>query len=143
MDLEAPTGEELAASPLVREAIEAAWTDSLPADPSRRHEEGGWIYLNLATGELSVRRAAIGARAAINLSRPPELAGCVVVGKFHTHPNPTADGWNPGPSQSDIRADGIHGVPDLIRADNDLYYSGPTKRRGGLTGPPGYPLPEA
>jgi hypothetical protein len=63
----------------------------------------------------------------------------VVVGKFHTHPNPTAEGWDPGPSPGDQQVDAIHGVPDLIRAEDGIHVSGPDSRRGGLGGGPGYP----
>lgn len=63
----------------------------------------------------------------------------VVVGKFHTHPNPTADVWNPRPSAADQRIDALHGVPDLICADHGVYVSGPRRRRGGLRGGPGVP----
>jgi hypothetical protein len=68
------------------------------------------------------------------------VAGSVVVGKFHTHPNPTIEGWEPGPSESDLLTDASHGVPDLIRADNGVYVSGPDQRRGGLAGGPGFPV---
>jgi hypothetical protein len=139
MDPEAPSAAELAANPVVRDAIEAAWTDSLPGDPALRHEEGGWIYLNPTTNQITVVRAPPGRQAAINLNNPPEVTGSVVVGKFHTHPNPTAEGWDPGPSAGDTMVDAIHGVPDLIRADDGVHHSGPDRRRGGLTGNPGYP----
>jgi hypothetical protein len=133
----------LEALPIVRQALEQAWTDSLADDPTRRHEEGGWIYQDLATGEVLVRRAPSGVRAEIRLANPPVVDGSVVVGKFHTHPNPTAEGWTPGPSPSDIMVDARHGVPDLIRADDGTHYSGPDRRRGGLGGNPGYPDPDA
>jgi hypothetical protein len=139
MHPEAPTAAELEANSVVRAALAAAWTDSQADDPPNRHEEGGWIYQNLTTNEIEVRRAARGRQAAINLADPPELDGFVVVGKFHTHPNPTAEGWNPGPSASDLRIDAIHGVPDLIQADDGVYHSGPDRRRGGLMGNAGYP----
>jgi proteasome lid subunit RPN8/RPN11 len=67
------------------------------------------------------------------------IPDAVVVGKFHTHPNPSADGWQPGPSPADRRIDALHGVPDLIRADNGMHFSGPDSRRGDLTGGAGYP----
>jgi len=62
-----------------------------------------------------------------------------VVGKFHTHPNPSSEGWNPGPSAADRAIDKRHGVPDLIRADDGIHFSGPERRRGGSAGEPGYP----
>ena len=75
----------------------------------------------------------------IDLQNPPIIVGSVVVGKFHTHPNPTAEGWEGGPSASDLQIDALHGVPDLIRADDGVYVSGPNHRRGGLVGDPGFP----
>jgi hypothetical protein len=137
--MQAPTAPELLNHPTVQQAIDQAWADSLPADPARRHEEGGWIYMDVTTGQITVRRAASGGQAAVDLSHPPAIPGSVVVSKFHTHPNPTAEGWNPGPSEADMRVDAVHGVPDLIRADNGVYVSGPSSRRGGLAGGPGYP----
>jgi hypothetical protein len=137
--MQAPTATELLTHPAVHQALEEAWTDSLSDDPAQRHEEGGWIYADLQSGEIAVRRAPSGGRAAIDLNQPLGIAGSVVVGKFHTHPNPTAEGWDPGPSTADIQMDAIHGVPDLIRADNGVYISGPNERRGGLVGEPGYP----
>jgi len=125
---------------VIQRALEEAWWESEPHDPGRRHEEGGWIYMDLATGEIVVRRQASGRQASIDLSQPPLLQGCVVVGKFHTHPNPSGEGWAPGPSRGDLRIDAIHGVPDLIRADDGIHVSGPDCRRGGLAGPGGFPL---
>ena len=135
----APTAPELQADHLVRAALEQAWVDSEVSDPLRRHEEGGWIYLDLSSGKMSIQRAKRGATAGIDLSYPPVMAGCIVVGKFHTHPNPGSEGWNPGPSQADHVVDARHGVPDLIRADNGVHFSGPPSRRGGLSGGAGYP----
>jgi hypothetical protein len=139
MSTEAPSAAELEANPVVRDAIEAAWVDSLHDDPALRHEEGGWVYRDPTTNQTTVVRARPGRQAAIDLNNPPEIVGAVVVGKFHTHPNPTAEGWDPGPSAGDTMVDAIHGVPDLIRADDGIYYSGPDRRRGGMTGNPGYP----
>jgi hypothetical protein len=135
----APTADELLADSTVIRAIEDAWQDSDVADPLRRHEEGGWIYLELTTGQIATVRAFPGAGSAIDLGRPPEQPGWMVVGIFHTHPNPTADGWFGGPSPSDVRIDAILGIPDLIRADDGIHRSGPPSRRGGLTGKLGFP----
>lgn len=137
--LSAPTAAELLRHPVVRRALSLAWEDSEPDDPARRHEEGGWIYMDAAAGEISVRRQTPGRQASIDLSRPPILPGSVVVGKFHTHPNPTSEGWSSGPSRGDLKVDALHGVPDLIRADDGVHVSGPESRRGGLTGGPGFP----
>ena len=135
-----PTAFELRDNLVVQSAIESAWKDSNPEDHGTRHEEGGWIYLNLTNGEITTRRATVGAQSEINLSSPPHMTGYVVVGVFHTHPNPSAEGWEPGPSDADRRVDERDGVPDLIRSDNGIHFSGPDSRRGGLTGGPGFPL---
>ena len=135
----APAAAELLQNPVVTAALDAAWNDSLPGDPQQRHEEGGWVYCDPNSGMISIMRAAPGRRRSINLSHPPELAGCVVIGKFHTHPNPSAEGWDPAPSEQDELIDDRHGVPDLIRSDQGVFVSGPSSRRGGLGGPPGYP----
>src|ERR1051325_11395423 len=104
--------------PAVQRALAKAWADSNPDNPELRHEEGGWIYLNTLTGEFLVEHSPSGSRAVLDLSSPPALPNCVVVGKFHTHPNPSNEGWEPGPSESDLRVDDMHGVPDLIQADD-------------------------
>ena len=136
----APTAAELLADPVVQTALDQAWIDSQPQEPvGVRHEEGGWVYLDLAKGQLSVLRAARGIGDAIDLSNPPAVGGSVVVGKFHTHPNPAAEGWYTGPSPADLIVDARHGVPDLIRAEDRTHACGPASRRGGLAGGPGYP----
>jgi len=95
--------------------------------------------MDTQTRQIMVRRAPSGAGASIDLSRSPAIRGSVVVAKFHTHPNPTAEGWEPGPSDQDRRVDERHGVPDLIRADDGIHVSGPDSRRGGLGGSEGFP----
>jgi hypothetical protein len=134
-----PTANELQTNPAVQNAMAQAWQDSLPNDPATRHEEGGWIYMDTTTGAISVRRQTPGQRAGIDLSQPPAVPGSVVVGKFHTHPNPTSEGWDPGPSGQDTTVDARHGVPDLIQADDGVHVSGPNSRRGGLGGGSGFP----
>ena len=134
-----PTGADLQRDPLVQEALNQAWNDSCSGESAQRHEEGGWIYMDKTSGNLSIRRAPSGAGTSIDLSDPPVLAGSVVVGKFHTHPHPSSEGWSPGPSRTDEVIDARHGVPDLIKADDGIYLSGPVSRRGGLGGHGGYP----
>src|SRR5262249_2063053 len=104
-----------------------------------RHEEGGWAFANVTTGEISVRRSVAGTRALLDLNTPPVVPGSVVVATFHTHPNPSAEGWEPGPSPSDTNSAWLLGVPCLIRADNGIHVTGPNVRRGGLAGNPGFP----
>lgn len=136
---QAPTASELLNDPIVQQALAAAWNDSEADDPAHRHEEGGWIYMDLRTGRLVTQRAIRGAASGIDLCRPPLVSESLIVGKFHTHPNPTVEGWDPGPSGQDRVIDARHGVPDLIRADTGTYCSGPSSRRGGLSGGPGFP----
>ena len=52
--------------------------------------------MDIMTGEISVRRQVAGRQASIDLSRPPILPSSVVVGKFHTHPNPSREDGHPG-----------------------------------------------
>lgn len=137
--MQAPTAADLLNELVVRQALEQAWIDSLPADPAHRHEEGGWIYVDTTTGDLLVRRAPAGARTILDLSTPLVVAGAMVVATFHTHPNPSAEGWEPGPSTADTQSAWLFGVPCLIRADDGAHTTGPASRRGGLTGGPGYP----
>lgn len=109
---QAPTVAELLADPAVRQALAQAWQDSLPADPVLRHEEGGWIYADTVTGAISVRRAPPGGQAALDVSSPPVVVGSVVVATFHTHPNPSTEGWDPGPSSGDPQSAWAFGCPD-------------------------------
>ena len=137
--MQAPTARELSTHPTVQQALEAAWADSLPADSFNRHEEGGWIYFNTTLDTITIRRAPSGAQAMLDLGTPPLVPESFVVATFHTHPNPSAEGWEPGPSIADTQSVWDFGVPCLIQTDNGVYLTGPDSRRGGLTGPPRYP----
>ena len=137
--MQAPTAADLLNEPVVRQALEQAWKDSLPDDAVQRHEEGGWVYMDTATGAIVVCRAAAGAQTMLDLDTPPVVPGAVPVATFHTHPNPSAEGWKPGPSAADTESAWLFGVPCLIRADDGVHTTGPASRRGGLTGGPGYP----
>jgi hypothetical protein len=134
----APTAAELLQDPTVLQALEQAWLDSSPDDPTR-HEEGGWVYANTTTGAISVRRATAGVRASLDLNTPPVVSGSVVVATYHTHPNPSSEGWETGPSSADTASAFLFGVPCLIRAEDGIHVTGPSSRRGGLSGNPGYP----
>ncbi len=137
---EASDASKLADNPKVEAALSKAWRDSQVGDPALRHEEGGWIYQNATTGEITVRFATPGEQAQIDLNDPPEVDGSYVVGKFHTHPNPTDEGWEPGPSPADTRNAWRQGVPSIVRSDMGDYMTGPNSRIGGLQGPGGYPF---
>lgn len=134
-----PTASELLGHPAVIQSLVGAWADSQVNDPTNRHEEGGWIYLDLSTGVLLTRRAPAGTRSRLSLANPPLLPNQVIVGTFHTHPNPASEGWVTGPSIQDEQAAIYSGVPWLIRAEDGDYSTGPASRRGGLGGGPGYP----
>jgi hypothetical protein len=128
-----PTAQELLADPTVQQALEQAWIDSRPDDPIQRHEEGGWIYMDTRTGKVIVKRVSAGQQAELEIGDPPLVADSVVVATFHTHPNPTAEGWNPGPSDADRAIHAQLGLPGLIRADDGVHTMGPACRLGGLT----------
>jgi hypothetical protein len=116
-----------------------AWADSHPGDRAHRHEEGGWVYVNPATGEVTTRRAKAGVEQHIDLDDPPTVPGSVVVASFHTHPTPAAEGGDPGPSGPDATLANRRGVPNLIRNEDGTDWIGPDSRDGGLGGRPGYP----
>lgn len=137
--MQTPTVGDLLNDLAIRQALEVAWADSASSDPATRHEEGGWVYLNTADGTIAVRRAPAGSNAKLDLSDPPIVSDSVVVATFHTHPNPSAEGWQSGPSIHDTESAWVLGVPCLIRADDGIHSTGPDSRRGGLTGEPGYP----
>ena len=133
-----PTASELLACSEVIQALAEAWADSLVASPTDRHEEGGWIYLELSTGAIATRRAPSGTQSRLSLANPPLLPNHVIVGTFHTHPNPASEGWETGPSVQDEHGASYTGVPWLIRAEDGDHSTGPVSRRGGLGGGPGY-----
>jgi hypothetical protein len=134
-----PTASELLAHPDVVQALADAWVDSQVNNLTNRHEEGGWIYLDVTTAAIVVRRAPAGTRNRLSLANPPLLPNHVIVGTFHTHPNPASEGWATGPSSQDQRAANYSGVPWLIRAEDGDRCTGPDSRRGGLGNFPGYP----
>ena len=134
-----PTASELLTQPEVIAALAQAWADSKVNDPANRHEEGGWIYLELSTGEIVTRRASRGTRSRLSLANPPLLPDHAIVATFHTHPNPASEGWLTGPSSKDETGATYSGVPWLIRAEDGDHWTGPASRRGGLAGGPGFP----
>ncbi|MGL6097516.1 MAG: hypothetical protein ACRC7O_17175 [Fimbriiglobus sp.] len=139
MTPEVPTADELHAHPVVQAAFVVAWADSFPDDPTLRHEEGGWVYMHEQTGRLLIRRSLPGRKRAIDLTAPPVIPDHFLIAIFHTHPNPTDDGWNPEPSSDDRRFAMARGVPNLILSDIGPFSAGPSRRVGGLSGPRGYP----
>ncbi len=95
--------------------------------------------MNLNTGAILVVRAPAGRQAELEIGNPPLHHDCIIVGTFHTHPNPSAEGWDPGPSDTDEQLLAALGLPGLIRADDGVHTAGPPSRRGGLRSGPGFP----
>ena len=135
--MDAPSADELLTNPVVRAALEQAWQDSMPEDPILRCEEGGWFYVDVRTGEIAVRRAPSGGQAVLDLSSPPAVPGKAVVATFHTHPNPSAEGWDPRPSAEDTASAWLLGLPCIIRSDEGIYTTGPSAPRSGHATPDG------
>ena len=67
----APTVNEILVVPIFRAELEAAWVDSLPADPARRHEEGGWVYYSPTGRPCSRLRRAGSGEAKVPWPRRP------------------------------------------------------------------------
>jgi hypothetical protein len=99
MTPEAPSATDLMQHPAVQAAFAAAWADSLPDDPAQRHEEGGYIYVNATTGDVLIRRAAPGQRRELNLSHPPELQDCFLVGRDLPHAPESDCDWLGSPPE--------------------------------------------
>jgi hypothetical protein len=138
--MDAPTASELQANPVVQAAFAAAWADSFPDDPARRHEEGGYIYMNPTTGKVVIRRALPGGLDYIDLSFPPDLLGAYVVATYHTHAIPPRGPITAEPSEDDRFHAVDSGVPWFVISHEGVFVTGPDRRVGGLTGPNGYPL---
>jgi RHS repeat-associated protein len=103
-----PTTERIFRSARVRRAMREAWDDSLPDDPTFRHEEGGYI-VRRRNGRLDVERWPRGNTDIISaplIDDKGRYKGQLVVGRFHTHPHPAIDQYDrkyvQGPSQEDI-----------------------------------------
>lgn len=137
--MDAPSADELKEHPVVKAAFEAAWADSFPDDSALRHEEGGFIYANPATGEIIVRRVPPGGHDFLNLSFPPAIGGAFLVATYHTHPRLIADGGDPDPSPADMKNANATRIPWMIVTELGVIWVGPERREGGLTGLPGYP----
>lgn len=110
--------EDMKKNAVVITAIQDAWEDSQVNDKDKRHEEGGWILQNIATGELMTIRVPSGTRDRLNLGNLPVKEGWQVIGFFHTHPSPSKDEfgneWEPGPSSIDVNAANSVHLPGLV-----------------------------
>ena len=122
-------------TPIPGHALAAACNPVAGAAAPAAHEEGGWIYLNLITGNLTTRRAVAGGQAAINLTNNAPLVGdSVIIGTFHTHPNVGACWGAVFPSGADTANAGTRGLPNLIQgafpavANIQRVVTGPARR---------------
>ena len=138
--MDAPTADELRSHPVVVAAFAAAWADSFPDDPALRHEEGGYIYMNPTTGAVVIRRALPGRRNSLNLSVPPVVAGAYLVATYHSHPEHSSYDVLSEPSPQDRVIAAESGVPWLVVSHDGVFWTGPERRVGGLSGDPGYPM---
>ena len=137
--MQMPSIQELVSHPIVIRALDVAWADSFSEDPLMRHEEGGWIYFRPDTNELITRRAPSGEIDSIKLGYPIVIPGWYIIGMYHTHPNPTAEGWNPEPSIADRQLHKWAGVPGIVRSDRGIHLCGPDARCDGLKFGEGFP----
>lgn len=131
----APDRGSLLANPKVMAELDAAWQRSNPGVrvipvTTYIHEEGGIIYFNLLTAELSFRLRS-GGPFSTNLRMPGHVPDSVVVGTFHTHPQLGAD-FKREPSPEDITQGAEWGVPGIIRTEEGgklhYYFYGPEQR---------------
>jgi hypothetical protein len=95
--------------------------------------------MHLRSGSIDVVRAPPGLQAELDIGSPPVRPDCTIVAIFHTHPNPSAEGWYPGPSETNEQLLAALGVPGLIRADDGIHTAGPRSRPGAWAGGPGFP----
>ena len=107
--------------------LRRAWDDSLADNPTKRHEEGGYIVVG-REGRQEIIRWPNGSTSRI---RPPDIGadGCYnglrVIAAFHTHPNPpvdeAGDEWDQEPSVSDLRWHARKGLPGLVISAAMVY----------------------
>jgi hypothetical protein len=136
-----PYLEEIMRDRQVARAVDQAWTetnaDVVPVAAAA--EQGGWIYMNLRTGCLTIVRQNNALRAPrrpgqnqpgafqIALEPCPTVPGSVLVAYFHTHPSVPFT----GASDTDRQLGGQHGVPGIVRGREFRYdFTGPERRAG-------------
>jgi len=139
---QSPTGKQLTEDAVVKSACEAAWADSNvnASNPNDWRENGGYIFMNLVSGQVSTARVPSGNWGGLNLPGPeikdiPDDS--IVVGVFHTHPNPDGAGTC---EDHDVQKSKIDGVPDVVRGAKGPFPCG-VERRLHLAGSRGYPGP--
>ena len=165
MGRQIPSGNAMRRNATVRAAMRTAWTASNPAltrwdtpdpadplaphcDPvagavSTAHEEGGFIYMNLLTGDLTTRRVAAGGQAGLILTNPANVNNSIVVGGFHTHPNVGLCWGTPFLSGDDTTWARDNGVPVLMIGAhpgvNDVSFHAGGSARRHIAGDRGLP----
>jgi len=132
----APSFDELKKNSVVAQAISDAWQASdvgVRDLVSQPHEEGGWVFLNLLDGSLSIERAKAEGTDYIRLDPAPDVADSIVVAVFHTHPAIGAP--NARPSSDDKKFGNNHGIPNLTAGNTgknpavfQMYLAGPNVR---------------
>jgi len=120
--------------PVRQNPASRTWNDSQPENYDFRHEEGGWLIRNDATGESRLKRVPAGVRAGIQPGPQPELGpGEHIEGFAHTHPNPAVDErgnqWRPEPSDTDKGWSERNQIPIVARTATDLYVYFPRSAR--------------
>jgi hypothetical protein len=145
-----PYLEEIMRDPQVVQALDQAWretnADTIPVTAAC--EQGGWIYMNLRTGRLTIRRQDNrlrrparpgqnqGGAFDISLDPCPTVNGSILVAYFHTHPSVPFT----GASDPDRALGGQHGVPGIVRGREGRYdFTGPERRAGDFRSAERYP----
>lgn len=132
----APTFDELRKNSKVYQALEDAWKASdvgISDLVTQAHEEGGWVFMNLIDGSLSIERAKAEGTNFLRVEPPPDVPDSILVAIFHTHPHL---GRSAKPSRHDIVNDARRGVPNLVAGNPgtnprvfQIYLSGPAVRK--------------
>lgn len=135
LGMRAPTFDELRRNPTVLSELEAAWRASdvgVRDAVAEHHEEGGWVFMDLIDGALSIQRAKPEGTDFIRLEPPPDAPGSIVVALFHTHPDLGAPAFPSGPDRTQ---DARRGVPNLVIGNKgtnpkvfEIRLSGPAQR---------------
>jgi hypothetical protein len=138
----APSAADLIANSVVQRTLDDAWRASkVGAGLGNRHEEGGYIFMDVFTGAISTVAAPPGPTGpllAMNLPTPSPPREQICVATYHTHPNPE-EGFAQKCSEPDEPLKfKINGIPGIIRSAKGTFWCGP-ERRAHLGGTRGYP----
>ncbi len=111
--------------PTVKAAFEAAWADSFAEDEVLRHEEGGWIILENASGMLTIRRELPGTRNSITFHYPDLDSSLSALAIYHTHPTPPELGEIPDPSPADRSISREWKLTSFVIAESAIFIINP------------------